>query len=260
MNSPRDDEEIRPDEPVVVRDRRKVDPETGELRQESVEEEMSAGEVSSPADDSEDGDTVEVLGAEPADSTAAPGQPTDTAAESPVEAELAQRTADLQRLQAEYANYRKRVERDRETERIAAQASVVEQLLPILDDLGRAEAHGDLTGAFKAVADKLTSALGNSGLAAFGAEGDTFDPNVHEAVQHETSPEVSGPTVTTVLRQGYSLGDRVLRNAMVAVTDHEAGATDPADPAGETPSQQTMEAPIDPPAEGELPVDGEPRE
>ena len=256
MNSPRDDEEIRPDEPVVVRDRRKVDPETGELRQESVEEEMSAGEVSSPADISEDGDTVEVLGAESGE----PGQQAETAGESRVEAELAQRTADLQRLQAEYANYRKRVERDREAERTAAQASVVEQLLPILDDLGRAEAHGDLTGAFKAVADKLTSALGNSGLAAFGAEGDSFDPNVHEAVQHETSPEVSGPTVTTVLRQGYSLGERVLRNAMVAVTDHESDATEAAGPTGTTASQQTVETPIDPPAEGELPLDDEPRE
>src|SRR5699024_6680665 len=117
---------------------------------------------------------------EPTDSAEA----TDTAENSQLESELAQRTADLQRLQAEYANYRKRVERDREAERTAAQASVVEQLLPILDDLGRADAHGDLTGAFKSFADKLTSALTNSGLAPFGAEGDTFDPSVHEAVQH----------------------------------------------------------------------------
>lgn len=252
MTAPRDDEEIRPDEPVRVRDRRKVDPETGELRQEAVEEEIHAGEASSPAQGSDGADTVEVFGTGDEDATSAGEEA--TTGPSPVEEELAQRTADLQRLQAEYANYRKRVERDREAERTSAQASVVEPLLPILDDLGRAEAHGDLTGAFKSVADKLTSALGNNGLAPFGVEGDAFDPNVHEAVQHDTSPEVSGPTVTTVLRQGYSLGDRVLRNAMVAVTDHEPAATEAAQ------EQPPADAPIDPPSEGELPIDGEPRE
>lgn len=249
MTAPGDDEEIRDDEPVVVRDRRKVDPETGELRQESVAEEMPAGGGTSPAPGPDGGDTVEVFGAE--------SEPdADAAATSQLETELAERTADLQRLQAEYANYRKRIERDREAERTAAQASVVEQLLPILDDLGRAEAHGDLTGAFKSVADKLTSALTNSGLAPFGTEGDTFDPSVHEAVQHGTSPEVTGPTVTSVLRQGYSLGDKVLRNAMVAVTDHEP------EPAvtGAAEQHEAAEPPIDPPAEGELPVDGEPHQ
>lgn len=250
MTAPRDDEGIRDDEPVVVRDRRKVDPETGELRQESVEEEMPAGGGTSPAPGPGDGDTVEVIGAE--------SEPdADAAAASQVAAELAERTADLQRLQAEYTNYRKRVERDREAERTAAQASVVEQLLPILDDLGRAEAHGDLTGAFKAVADKLTSALTSSGLASFGAEGDTFDPSVHEAVQHGTSAEVSGPTVTAVLRQGYSLGDRVLRNAMVAVTDHEPDQPATTEAVEQQPPTET---PIDPPAEGELPIDGEPHQ
>ena len=263
MTAPRDEDEIRPEEPVVVRDRRKVDPDTGELRQESVEQEMPAGGVTSaeaaagapagaPAED-------ERSAADQLGETAAAGEPVTgdgaEAAVSPAEKELAERTADLQRVQAEYANYRKRVERDREAERVTAQAAVVGELLPVLDDLGRAEAHGDLTGAFKSVADKLTDVLANAGLTAFGAEGDAFDPSVHEAVQHETSPEVDGPTVTTVLRQGYALGDRVLRHALVAVTDHEPGPTPAVEQVADTPA--TPENPVDPPAEGELPIDGD---
>jgi molecular chaperone GrpE len=129
-------------------------------------------------------------------------------------------TADLQRVTAEYANYRKRVERDREAVIAAAKASVVSDLLTVLDDVDRAAAHGDLNGAFKAVADKLVGSLQKAGLEPFGAEGDEFDPSVHQAVQHDTSLEVTGPTVTTVLRCGYRFGDRVLRPAMVGVTDH----------------------------------------
>src|SRR5262249_12123689 len=147
------------------------------------------------------------------------------------------RTADLQRLQAEYANYRKRVDRDRETVVMTAKASVVNDLLPLLDDLERAEQHGDLTGAFKSVADKLVAGLQRAGLEPFGTEGEPFDPSVHEAVQHSTSPEVAGPTVTTVLRRGYRFGDRALRAALVGVTDHE--------PSGPPPE--------DAPVEGELP-------
>ncbi len=141
-------------------------------------------------------------------------------------------TADLKRVTAEYANYRKRVERDREAVVESAKASVANDLLTVLDDLERADAHGDLTGAFKAVGDKLVSTLTSAGLAPFGQEGDEFDPSVHEAVQHSTSPEVSGPTVSAVLRRGYLFGERVLRPAMVAVTDHEAEAAS-ADGAGD---------------------------
>jgi molecular chaperone GrpE len=158
-----------------------------------------------------------------------------------VERELAERTADLQRIQAEYANYRKRVERDREAVVASAKASVVNELLPLLDDLERADRHGDLVGAFKAVGDKLIGSLQRSGLESFGAEGEAFDPSVHEAVQHNTSPDVTGPTVTIVMRSGYKFGERVLRPALVGVTDHEPGA-----------------APVDPPVEGLLPIDVEP--
>jgi molecular chaperone GrpE len=139
-----------------------------------------------------------------------------------VSAQLAERTADLQRITAEYANYRRRVERDREAVVAAAKAHVVGELLGVLDDLERAASHGDLTGAFKAVADKLVGSLNNLGLEAFGADGEPFDPAVHEAVHHDTSPDVAGPTVTAVLRRGYRLRDRLIRPAMVAVVDRPA--------------------------------------
>ncbi|NUT53614.1 MAG: nucleotide exchange factor GrpE, partial [Saccharothrix sp.] len=147
-----------------------------------------------------------------------------------LKAQLDERTADLQRLTAEYANYRKRVERDRELVVTNAKAQIANELLGVLDDVERAGAHGDLTGAFKAVADKLVGALHGSGLEPFGHEGEEFDPSVHEAVQHGTSPDVSGPTVTAVLRRGYRFGERVLRPALVAVTDHEPAAEPAAEP------------------------------
>jgi len=103
-----------------------------------------------------------------------------------------------------------------------AKAHLVTDLLSVLDDIERAGVHGDLTGAFKAVAEKLVASLQRSGLESFGHEGEPFDPSVHEAVQHSTSPDVDGPTVTGVLRRGYRFGDRVVRPAMVAVTDADS--------------------------------------
>jgi molecular chaperone GrpE len=145
-------------------------------------------------------------------------------------AQLAERTADLQRISAEYSNYRRRVERDRQLVITMAKAQVVGDLLSVLDDVERAQQHGDLSGVFKAVADKLATALAAQGLEPFGAIGDGFDPEVHEAVHHSTSPDVRTPTVTAVLRLGYRFGDRVLRPAMVAVTD-AAGEAVPFDEA-----------------------------
>ncbi|MEJ2888718.1 nucleotide exchange factor GrpE [Actinomycetospora aeridis] len=144
-----------------------------------------------------------------------------------VRGELAERTADLQRVSAEFTNYRRRTERERESTVAGAKASVANELLTVLDDVERAQNHGDLTGPFKVVADRLTETLQRAGLEPFGTEGDAFDPSVHEAVAHETSSEVSGPTVTTVMRRGYRFGDRVLRAAMVGVTDSDGSA--PAD-------------------------------
>lgn len=144
--------------------------------------------------------------------------------------QLEERTGDLQRITAEYSNYRRRVERDRQAVIASAKAQVAGELLTVLDDIERAEAHGDLSGAFKVVADKLVAGLTVQGLEAYGTTGDEFDPDVHEAVQHNTSPDVQGPTVTAVLRRGYRFGERVLRPAMVAVTDAEPSAEPAADP------------------------------
>jgi molecular chaperone GrpE len=183
-------------ERVVVRDRRRVDPVTGEVR--------SPGDA--PAPD-------------------APGDPAGSPAVDFAAAELAaqleERTADLQRISAEYANYRRRVDRDREAVLVGARVQFVGDLLTVLDDLDRAEQHGDLTGPFKAVADKLTAVVQKLGLESFGLEGEPFEPSVHEAVQHEPSA-AAGPTVTvvsSVLRRGYRIADRVLRPAMVMVAD-----------------------------------------
>lgn len=148
------------------------------------------------------------------------------AEESVVAEQLAERTADLQRLQAEFANYRKRTEREKLDSVDRGKAQVAEQLLPILDDLDRAREHGDLeSGPLKAVAEKLTAVLGGVGVTEFGAAGDAFNPELHEAVQNDGSG--SEPVIGAVLRKGYKVGDRVLRHAMVAVTDRPdaGGAT-----------------------------------
>jgi len=135
--------------------------------------------------------------------------------------ELDERLRDLQRVSAEYANYRKRVERDRNLVVEQAVGAVLTAVLPILDDVDRAREHGDLTGPFAAVAEQLTTALGKLGLTAFGEKGDPFDPTRHEAVTHETSADVTEPTCVSVMRRGYLLGERLLRPAMVAVADPE---------------------------------------
>jgi len=194
-------------ERVVVRDRRRIDPETGAVR--TPDDGVSSG----------------------AAPQAAAGEKTDERPADPrvaeLTAEVAERTADLQRLSAEYANYRRRVDRDREAVLVNARAQFVGELLTILDDVERAGAHGDLTGPFKSLADKLVSVVQKLGLEPFGVEGEPFDPSVHEAVQHESS-DATGPTVTVlahVLRRGYRIGDRVLRPAMVGVVDRADDGT-----------------------------------
>jgi molecular chaperone GrpE len=134
---------------------------------------------------------------------------------------LDERTRDLQRLTAEYANYRKRVERDRTLVNERATGTVLTALLPVLDDLDRAREHGELADGVAAVVDQLLTTTAKFGLIPFGEKGDQFDPNRHEAVAHLTSPEVTEPTCVDVLRRGYLLGDRLLRPAMVAVADPE---------------------------------------
>lgn len=182
-------------ETITVTDKRRIDPETGEVR------ESSSG---------------------PAPSGPAPEEPVADSGQADQVAEL---TADLQRVQADFANYRKRALRDQQGVADRAKAAVVTEFLGILDDLDRARSHGDLeAGPLKAVADKLTGVLTGMGLTSFGAEGDEFDPSLHEAVQHEGDGTHS--VIGSVLRQGYTLGEQVLRHAMVGVVDTvpDAGA------------------------------------
>ncbi|MEI7697635.1 MAG: nucleotide exchange factor GrpE [Actinomycetes bacterium] len=128
-------------------------------------------------------------------------------------------TSDLQRLQAEYANYRKRVERDRSLAHDMAIGAVLTELLALLDDVDRAEQHGELTGGFKAIADQLNSITARIGLEKYGTEGEAFDPQIHEALMHDTSADVAVPTATKILQSGYKYKERILRPARVAVTD-----------------------------------------
>jgi molecular chaperone GrpE len=132
-------------------------------------------------------------------------------------------TSDLQRLQAEYANYRKRVERDRAVAHESAVGAVLTELLALLDDVDRAEQHGELSGGFKAVADQLNSITARIGLEKYGTAGEAFDPQIHEALMHEESAEVSVPTASKILQPGYKYRERILRPARVSVTD-PAGA------------------------------------
>lgn len=195
-------------EPVTVTDKRRIDPQTGEVRETQ----------SGPAPSG------------PAPAAAAPAPHAD---------EVADLKATLQRVKAEYDNYRKRSLRQEQAAADRAKALVVMQLLPVLDDLDRARSHGDLeSGPLKSVADKLAAALEGIGLTSFGTEGEEFDPALHEAVQHEG--DGSNPVIGAVMRQGYKLGDQVLRHAMVAVVDTVAPAdTANADGAPAEPAQDS---------------------
>jgi len=189
----------------VIRDRRRLDPQTGQVR-ETPPAEAADGTVAG------EGDVLEQAGLSGPDASD-PGL-ADAAAQL-----AAERLADLQRLQAEYVNYRRRVERDRDVARDSATASVLEALLPVLDDIALARRHGDLDGGpFAAIADKLEAVLGRFQLSAFGAAGEPFDPTVHEALMQSHSDEVQEPTVGQVLQPGYRLKEKVLRAARVEVT------------------------------------------
>ncbi len=203
MTQPREEEPR-----VVIRDKRRIDPTSGTVR-------VPAGEQPAGARPGADRAGEQMSEHEAADGA----QP--TVVDDDVSRQLAERTEDLQRVTAEYANYRRRVDRDRQLMVDQAAERFATQLFPIVDDIERARDHGDLTGAFKVVADRVLGLLDGLGVEAFGSAGDPFDPALHEAVIHDTSAEVDVPTATTVLRQGFRRGDRVLRTAMVAVTDPE---------------------------------------
>jgi molecular chaperone GrpE len=149
-----------------------------------------------------------------------------------VAAQLAERTADLQRLQAEYANYRKRVDRDRAAVREQAVVGTLTGLLPVLDAIDKAREHGELSGGFEKVADSLQSALGKLGLVTYGEKGDPFDPKIHEALTGFPSPDVTEDTCFEILFPGYKVGDRILRPAKVAVAKPATGPDGISDEAG----------------------------
>ncbi|MCV7223794.1 nucleotide exchange factor GrpE [Mycolicibacterium elephantis] len=181
-------------EPVTVTDKRRIDPETGEVREQAT----------GPA----------------------PSGPAPEAGGSPEE--VTELKSTLQRVKAEYDNYRKRTLRDQQVIAERSKAAVLTELLPVLDDLERARSHGDLeSGPFKAVADKLIGILEGLGLSGFGDEGEEFDPELHEAVQHEG--DGTHPIVGNVMRRGYKVGDLVLRHAMVGVVDTVPDGADTAD-------------------------------
>jgi molecular chaperone GrpE len=211
-----------PSDGPVVRDRRRIDPKTGELRDAPAgsaagQPAEQAGAGSGPA------------GSEP---KAASGAATSEALAA-AEALAAERLDQLKRVQAEYVNYRRRVERDRDLVRENAVASVLGELLGVLDDIGRARDHGDLTGAFRSVGEAIEGVTAKLGLERYGEPGDEFDPTIHEALMHEYSDEVTVPTCTKVLMPGYRFGERVIRAARVAVAEPtEALPEAEAEPAG----------------------------
>ncbi|MGY1632734.1 nucleotide exchange factor GrpE [Geodermatophilus sp. SYSU D01186] len=216
----------REEEPrVVIRDKRRIDPTSGTVREPAGEQPAGARTGADVPDRTAPGPAQgwTAQGEQMSEhETVAEQQP--VAGDDDLGRQLAERTEDLQRVTAEYANYRRRVERDRQLVVDQAAERFAAQLFPIVDDIERARDHGDLTGAFKVVADRVLGLLDGLGVEAFGVSGDPFDPSLHEAVMHDTSTEVQVPTASTVLRQGFRRGDRVLRTAMVAVTDPESPA------------------------------------
>ena len=174
--------DVEVDEPITVTDRRRIDPETGEVRPGGAGEAPSSEEASAGS------------------------------------AEVAELTAALQRERAQFANYKRRTEEEKQGRVAYGKQILIDKLLPVLDDLDRAREHGDLeSGPLKGVADKLIATLDAEGLTKFGTPGDVFDPELHEAVQNDGSG--AEPVLGAVYRSGYRLGDKVIRTAMVTVTD-----------------------------------------
>ncbi len=220
-----DPEELSTQGPVV-RDKRRIDPQTGQLREPQP--------AAAPGGSGSAGTST---GGAPTGAAPRPGDSPADGAAAELEVALAERTADLQRLQAEYLNYKRRVDRERENARSAGVANTLTSLLPVLDDIGRARDHGELTGGFKAVAESFERTVDKLGLVAFGEAGDPFDPRIHEALMHSYADDVDGPVCQAILQVGYQLGDKVLRPARVAVAEppHDAETVDqqsPAEPTG----------------------------
>ena len=243
-----------PEEPgvgPVIRDNRRIDPVTGQPRRGKHAASQPAGTSGAgrpgapgPARQREEAASAPAGEAGPAEAASPPAAapplppppaakaaPADSAA-SQLQSQLAERTADLQRLQAEYANYRKRVDRDRATVREHAVAGALSELLPVLDAIGQAREHGELSGGFKSVADSLQAAVTKLGLVSYGQRGDAFDPKIHEALTHTYSPDVDEDTCVEIFQPGYKVGERILRPARVAVAAPTTGPDDSGEAAG----------------------------
>jgi molecular chaperone GrpE len=227
----------------VIRDLRRIDPATGQVRDSGQGGPAQPGPrgPSKPRGKhaaTRPGGAASMGAATPPGADRAGADRADEAARAAAdlrgaEQQLAERTADLQRVSAEYANYRKRVERDRAAVREQAVANVLYGLVPVLDDIGRAREHEELVGGFKSVAESLEAAVTKLGLQSFGEDGEPFDPKVHEALMHSYSPEVTEPTCVKILQPGYRVGERILRPARVEVAEPgEAEAPDESGDAG----------------------------
>ncbi len=213
----------------TVRDKRRIDPDTYQVREPQF--------AAAPAQPAASGEAADGPDAEAAESASAAGE----AELLEVQAALAERTADLQRLQAEYINYKRRVDRDRDLSRTNTIAGVLNEFLPVLDNLKSAREHEELTGGFKAVADEIERVTGKYGLVSYGEKGDPFDPHIHDALMHAHADGVSGPTCVEILQPGYKINERVLRPARVAVAepaeDTPAVAADDSAPSDDLPGE-----------------------
>jgi len=257
-----------PEEPIgpVIRDNRRIDPVTGQPKRGKHAASQPAGTTSAsrpggagsgsnpgganpggvgpggagaakqgPGNEPGAGPAAASTPAEPAGSRPSAAQPSAATTAEPgagsgdLRAQLAERTADLQRLQAEYANYRKRVDRDRATVREHAVAGALGELLPVLDAITQAREHGELSGGFKSVADSLQAAVGKLGLVSYGQRGDAFDPKIHEALSYTDSPDVTEDTCVEIFQPGYKVGERILRPARVAVAAPDSNGPDGGD-------------------------------
>jgi molecular chaperone GrpE len=234
----------------VIHDHRRIDPVTGQVRGKHVASKPAGTRgAGRPAPGAEAAETAEPTGSARSagsredqdvqetqkypeevpevvvEEAAVGGKPQDDGGKQPSDlaAQLAERTADLQRLQAEYANYRKRVDRDRAAVREQAVAAALTGLLPVLDAINQAREHGELSGGFKSVADSLQSALSRLGLVTYGEKGDLFDPKIHEALTSSYSSDVAEDTCVEILQPGYKVGDSMLRPARVAVASPATG-------------------------------------
>lgn len=192
----------------TVRDRRRIDPETYQVREPQATAAPAPGGGTGQAPESdimkEAADTVQ------------------QAEVTELQAALTERTGDLQRLQAEYVNYKRRVDRDRDVTRLAGIETVLKDLLSVLDDIRSAREHEEMSAGFRAIVDAVEKIAGKHGLESFGQPGDAFDPHIHEALLHAHATGITGPTCVEILQPGYRIGDKVLRPARVAVAEPSA--------------------------------------